>query len=655
MDQFNTIQPTARQPAMAMQPDAAQQMQLNAQQMQQQQTAMPVQQVVNEETVRKWNLLLTKYKAGKAHLDQRIVDAERWWKLRNEFNEEVRSDPKNDGFRSKSSWLHNVIVNKHADAIEAYPQPNILPREEGDKLVAWALTKIVPVVLKQNRFEKTYDEVMWQKLKTGTGVYKVIWDSSKLNGLGDINVTRRDVLNLFWEPGIQHLQDSRMIFDVEMIEKDVLLEQYPQLEERRLSNFIIPVKQATDDPVQADNKVAVIDAYYKKNGVLHYCKYVGDQILYASENDPERAETGLYQHGLYPYVFDALFPVEGSPAGYGYVDVCANSQMRVDLLGTAILRNAMAGATPRYFMRSDGGVNEQEFLNIENTIVHVTGNLGEDAVRAINYTGLSGNYINVLDQTINELRETSGNTETSTGSTSGGVTAASAIAALQEASGKGSRASIKASYECYAEVINLVIELIRQFYDMPRQFRIVGNMGVQKFISFSNEGMQPQPQGLVGGVDMGFRLPVYDIDIIPEKNNAYTRLSNNELALQFFGMGFFNPQITDQALMCLNMMDFDKKDELMQQVSANGTMAQMMAQWQQIALGLAQKYEPGLAQGLIAQITGQPSAPMAQGQMMSQEDRENIELDKGPDKEPKNVEAARERANTASQPGGSSK
>ena len=648
MDQFNTIQPTARQPSAAVQLDAAQQQM-------QQQTAMPVQQVVNEETVRKWNLLLTKYKAGKAHLDQRIVDAERWWKLRNEFTEEVRSDPKNDGFRSKSSWLHNVIVNKHADAIEAYPQPNILPREEGDKLTAWALTKIVPVVLKQNRFEKTYDEVMWQKLKTGTGVYKVIWDSSKLNGLGDINVTRRDVLNLFWEPGIQHLQDSRMIFDVEMIEKDVLLEQYPQLEEKRLSNFIIPVKQATDDQISGDNKAAVIDAYYKKNGKLHYCKYVGDQILYASENDPERAETGLYEHGLYPYVFDALFPVEGTPAGYGYVDVCANSQMRADLLGTAILRNAMAGATPRYFMRSDGGVNEQEFLNIENTIVHTTGNLGEDAIRAIDYTGLSGNYINVLDVVINELRETSGNTETSTGSTSGGVTAASAIAALQEASGKGSRASIKASYECYAEVINLVIELIRQFYDMPRQFRIVGNMGVQKFISFSNEGMQPQPQGLVGGVDMGYRLPVYDIDIIPEKNNAYTRLSNNELALQFFGMGFFNPQITDQALMCLNMMDFDKKDELMQQVSANGTMAQMMAQWQQIALGLAQKYEPGLAQGLIAQITGQPAAPMAQGQMMSQEDRENIELDKGPNKEPKNVEAARERANTAAQPGGSSK
>ena len=640
MDQFNTEQLLRTDPGMPATAPAAPAMQA------------PMQQAVDAETLRTWNLLLAKYKSGKAHLDQRVIDAERWWKLRNEFTEEVRSDPKNTGFRSKSSWLHNVIVNKHADAIEAYPTPNILPREEGDNLTAWALTKIIPVVLKQNRFEKTYDEIMWQKLKTGTGIYKVIWDASKLNGLGDINITRRDILNLFWEPGIERIQDSRMLFDVEMVEHDALLEQYPQLDGKRLSNFIIPVKEPTDDPVSSDNKHAVIDAYYKKNGRLHYCKYVGDQIIYATENDPQKAESGLYDHGLYPYVFDALFPVEGTPAGYGYVDVCANSQMRADLLATAIIRNSMAGATPRYFMRQDGGVNEEEFLNLENTIVHTTGNLGEDAIRAIDFTGLSGNYISVLDQTINELRETSGNTETSTGSTSGGVTAASAIAALQEASGKGSRASIKASYECYSEVINLVVELIRQHYDMPRQFRIVGNMGVQKFISFTNEGMQPQPQGLIGNVDMGYRLPIYDIDIVPEKQNAYTRLSNNELALQFFSMGFFNPQLTDQTLMTLNMMDFDKKDELMQQVATNGTMAQMMAQWQMIALGLAQKYEPDLAQGLIAQVNGTPAPGGGAAPAMSQEDRENIDLERGQNKEPANVEKARERANTASQPGG---
>ena len=612
--------------------------------------ATPQQQVVNEETLREWGLLLTKYQGGKRHLDQRVKDAERWWKLRNEFNEEVRSDEKNDGFRAKSSWLHNVIVSKHADMIEAYPTPNILPREESDTPVAWALTKIIPVVLEQNKFSRTYDDAMWQKLKTGTGVYKVIWDAAKLNGLGDVSVKRRDILNLFWEPGIQDIQDSRMFFDVEMVEKDVLLEEYPELSDKRLSNFIVPTKQATDDPVTNDNKVAVIDAYYKKRGKLHYCKYAGDQVIYATENDPERAETGLYNHGLYPYVFDVMYPVEGSPAGYGYVDVCANSQMRADLISTAILRNSMAGATPRFFVRSDGNINEEELLNLEKAIVHVQGNLGEDSIRPMSYTSLSGNYINVLDQTISELRETSGNTETSTGSTAGGVTAASAIAALQEAAGKGSRAAIKASYDRYAEVVNLVIELCRQFYDVPRQFRIVGDMGVRKFIPFSNEGLVPQPQDLIGGIDMGYRLPVFDIEIVPERKNSYTRLSNNELALQLYGLGFFNPQLTDQALLTLNMMDFDKKDELMQKIAMQGTMAQELASWQQIAIGLAAKTDPAFAEQLMAQATGQ-QAP--QGQMMSQEDMEKIDLDRGENRESKQVQNARERANTAAQPGGS--
>ncbi len=611
-----------------------------------------IQQAVDKLRLLEWDQLLQKYKSGKARLDGRVKTAERWWKLRNEFVEEMQSDRKSDGFRAKSSWLHNVIVSKHADMIEAYPQPNILPREEGDKVEAWALTQIVPVIMKQNNFEETYDNCAWQKLKTGTGIYKIIWDASKLNGLGDICVTRRDILNLFWEPGIQDIQDSRYLFDVEMVDKKALVDEYPQLKESDLRTSLVPVKQPTDDPVDTENKAAVIDVYYKRKGKLHYCKYVGDTVLYATENDPQRAETGLYAHGQYPYVFDVLYPVEGSPAGYGYVDVCANSQMRADLLNTAILRNSMAGATPRYFVRKDGGINEEEFLNIENTIVHVNGNLGEDSIRPINYTSLSGNYLNVLNATISELRETSGNTETSTGSTSGGVTAASAIAALQEAAGKGSRAAIHASYRAFAKVVELVIELIRQFYEAPRQFRITGNMGVQKFISFTNEGMQPQAQGLIGGVDMGYRLPVYDIDIVPERKNSYTRLSNNEYALQLYGLGFFNPQLTDQALMCLNMMDFDNKDELMQKIAAQGTMAQQMAYWQQMALSLAQKYEPNVAKGLAASVTGQP---VSGGEMMSEEDREKISLDNDPNKESKQVQNARERANTASQPGGSTK
>jgi hypothetical protein len=244
---------------------------------------------------------------------------------------------------------------------------------------------------------------------------------------------------------------------------------------------------------------------------------------------------------------------------------------------------------------------------------------------------------------VNELRETSGNTETATGSTSQGVTAASAIAALQEASGKGSRDSTKTSYRAYSEIINLVIELIRQFYDVPRQFRIVGELGAQEFISFSNEGIRPQPQGMLAGQDMGMRLPVFDVEVKAQKAASYTKMSQNELALQFYNLGFFNPQNTDQTLMCLGMMEFDGKDKLQQQVQNMGTMYQQMIMFQQLALSLAMKYEPEMGAQLAANITGQPMPQKIDG---------NAGMPTDPTQETTRVTNARAQARGASQPGG---
>ncbi len=562
---------------------------------------------IDSESLRRFDLALAKYKAGKASVDRRVREAERWWKMRNQIVEDGETDGSRDKFRSKSAWLHNVINSKHADALEAYPSPNILAREEGDKLDAWALSHIVPVILEWNDFESTYDEAVWQKLKTGTSVYQVIWDKEKLGGLGDISINRVDLLNIFWEPGVTDIQKSKYLFHTEWADIEELKEQYPELSDRSLTSSVIPNKQPTDDSVPTDGKVVVVDVYYRKKGRLHYCKYAGDQILYATENDPERAERGLYDHGEYPFVFDRLFPIEGSPAGYGYVDICANPQVRVDLMNHAILKNTLVGATPRYFQRLDGAINEEEFLDLNNPIVHVNGNLGEDSLRLVDYKPLGGNYIEYLASTVNELRETSANTETSTGSKTHGITAAAAITALQEASGKTSRASTLSAYRAYRKVVYLVIELIRQFYTLPRQFRITGGMGVQRFLEFSNAGMQPQFQGVLGEVDLGCRVPVYDIRVEPEKHTGYTRMLQNELALQLYQAGAFNPQMADQALILLEMMDFDGRDELMQKIAANATQFQQLRQMTALAATLAAKYEPQLAPGLLDAASLKPS------------------------------------------------
>ena len=472
-------------------------------------------QVIGREQIHAAQLTLNKYKEGKANLERRIVENEQWFKLRHwECMRKSEVNP----VEPSSGWLFNSIANKHADAMDNYPSPNVLPREEGDKGEAEMLSSIIPVILEQNDFEETYDNVWDYKLKAGTGIYGVFWDKEKMNGLGDITVRKVDIINLFWESGITDIQQSRNFFHVELADNDLLLGAYPQLE-GKLGNATMDIsKYIYDDSVDTNNKSAVVDWYYKKRNsqgkvVLHYCKYVNDVVLYATENDPEMADRGWYDHGLYPFVFDPLFSVEGTPCGFGYIDVGKSAQEYIDRGNQAIMQNMLANAKPRHFIRDDGSVNEEEYADLTKDFIHVNGNLGQDSILPVQGKPLNDIYVQVINNKVDELKEVTGNRDISTGGTTSGVTAASAIAAMQEAGSKLSRDNNKASYRAFRKVCLMVIELIRQFYDIPRCFRIMGENGAARFVEYSNAGISPQFQGIEMGVDMGYRTPLFDIEI----------------------------------------------------------------------------------------------------------------------------------------------
>lgn len=562
-----------------------------------------VAQPIGQEQLRQANLTLQKYKEGKANLEQRVIDNEEWYRLR---HWECLRGKKKQQVEPVSAWLLNAIANKHADAMDNYPAPNILPREKDDVEEARRLSDIVPVVLEQTGYEGTYSEAWWDKLIGGTAIYGVFWDSGKLNGLGDIAVEPVDALNLFWEPGITDIQDSANVFHLSLADNKALESSYPQLSGNLGGSTLDISKYVYDDTVDTSGKSVVVDWYYKKQvgqtTVLHYCKYVNDTVLYATENDETMAKRGWYDHGKYPFVFDPLFRIKGTPCGFGYIDIGKGAQEYIDRGDQAVMQNMLSNAKPRYFIRSDGSVNEAEYGDMTKDFVHTDGNLGQDSILPIAGKGLSSIYLNVLDRKVEELKETTGNRDVSTGGSASGVTAASAIAAMQEAGSKLSRDSNKAAYRAFREIVLLVVELIRQFYDLPRQFRIIGANGEQSFISYTNAGLLPQAQGTDFGVDMGYRVPLFDIEISAEKASPYSKLSQNELALQFFGAGFFNPQLTDQALACLEMMDFDGKDRMMQRIAQNGTLYQQLMQTRQQAVAMAQAVDMQMGTNYAGQI-----------------------------------------------------
>lgn len=553
---------------------------------------------------------LREYMDGKSELDKRIIANEDWWKLQHWRTFHKRPIDRIE--QSTSAWLFNSIANKHADAMDSYPEPAILPRSRDDEQTAKTLSSILPVIMDNCEFEDTYSKNWWDKLKNGAAVYAILWNQEKNNGQGDIDIKPIDLLSMYWEPGIQDIQDSRNLFILAMQDNDTLVSAYPELE-GKLSGTTIDKKQYHfDDQVKTDGKSIVVDMYYKvkteARTIVHYVKYVNDVILFASENEPGY-EDGIYRHGLYPYVMDTLYDEKGTPAGFGYVDICKSPQEYIDRLGMAIILNSEEAAQRRYIVKDSAAINEEEFNDIHQRIIHCAGSPNDDNVKALDTPYLSGTYLAVLQDKVNELKETSSNRDFNQGSTNSSVTAAAAIEALQESGNKTSRDIIKGSYRTYSKICTMVVELIRQFYDMNRTFRIIGTDGNQDFVTFNNAGMQSGTM-MIAGQEFMTKEPVFDIVVKAQKANPYSKLSQNQLALQFYQAGFFNPQLVDQVLPAIDMMDFDGKEKVRQTIQNNGGMYQQLQQMQQLVMmageALAAKGDPRVLQAVQQMGIGEP-------------------------------------------------
>lgn len=592
-------------------------------------------QTIDKKAIEKAADTLKKYKDGKRRLEERIVEEEQWWKLRHW--DVIGKGESSDRAQPTSAWMFNSISAKHADIMDNYPEPNILPRERGDEQSAKILSSVLPVVYERNNYEETYSDAAWYKLKHGVVAKGVFWNTSLEEGLGDIDTQFIDMLNIFWEPGITDLQTSRDLFIVSLRDNDLLEKEYPQLRGKNGGKVIDVKEYVYDDAVDITNKSVVVDWYYKKRNsagktTLHFCKFVGNEVLFASENSPEYAERGFYDHGLYPVEFDVLFPEEGTPVGFGYIAIMKSPQMYIDKLQQVILENAIDATNPRYFAKKNVGINLDEYKDKSKKIVFVEGDINDERLKLIDVPQVSGSVLNILQMKIDELKETSSNRDVSQGSTSGGVTAAAAISALQEAGNKQSRDMIAASYRSYRRECYLVIELMRQFYDETRSFRIIGDTGKYEFVDFNNKMMQGEAippaysgQELEPGYVELFRKPVYDIVVKPQKRSPYSKLSQNELAKEMYNMGFFNPQLAEQSQAALELMDFDGIEKVKERVQQGQTLLNMVNELSQklmmleSMLGVAQPQPQGVA-GAI------PNVPMGRTMGAAQKDAQTANM-----------------------------
>ena len=596
---------------------------------------------------------LQAYVDGKKMIDLKATENQQWWRLRHwsviggETNEALRA-----GIEVGSAWAFNSLMNKHAAIMDSFPKPNILPREADDEGEARKLTDVIPAILENNDYEQVYRQGAWDFVIDGCCIKGVFWDTSKHDGLGDVAITNVDVHNLFWQPGISDIQDSDKVFHLTIEDIDVARAKWPKIADKigpqesgRITKYI------HDDNIDTSHCCEIVDMYYKRTvlapvymdgvdqegnitqvkvheipkTILHLAIFVNSELAFCSENEPGY-ENGFYEHGQFPFVISRLFPVKDTPWGFGFLDIMKHPQKDIDKLDQAIIKNALMRAKPRYWARKNANINMDDFANWNNEIVEVgAGELG-DAVRKIDVDDVPGGAMNHLVTKIDEIKETSGNRDFNQGGVANGVTSAAAISALQEAGSALARDCNKELYRAERELYYLDDAPTTQIYTEPRSFRTMTDSGDLRFIQFSNAGIVEHETLLPDGSVRHVR-PIFDITVSAEKQSPFSRAAQNETAKELYGMGLFEPERAIPALACIDMMDFEGKDKVKQEIQKNAVMLQQYQAAMQIITQLAMADPQVAAMAMQAGLTSpeQMAAMQTESQMQARQNAQQVQ------------------------------
>lgn len=493
------------------------------------------------------------YKSEKEILTQRVRENMIFYKGAYErlYNE------KENATQPATAFVLSAVENKYADYIDNFPGANFLAREEGDEETAKLLTEIMPFQLEMSGNKKAYKQNVRQKLISGTGVYGVFWSGLDKN----IHIKRLDFMSVFCDMNVDDIQDSRFVFVVSAVDNEKLKKMYPKYSDMFDGDFAM---DGYEEQKMMNGYSEIVDCYYKTvEGKLHLLKFCNDVVIDSTEG-MDGFEDGLYKHGKYPIVLDVMYPESKGPFGFSLVDIVKNPQRYIDRLDGAILKNALLASHPKWLVQKNADVNTEQLTDMNNEVVEAM-DIDEEAIRKMEVASVPQNVMQHRQTKIEELKEVSSNRDFSQGGTTGGVTSAKAITALQETGNKTSRAQIDDSFDAYKEVVSLVIELMREFFDKDRIYRIIGTDGKPKYKNFSKmnlTGAKPVTDSLGFVMYSEQRDIAFDIEIVPQRKNTYQKESQNQLFMTLWQSGFFNINNIDTSIIALKNMSFDGKDNL---------------------------------------------------------------------------------------------
>lgn len=514
--------------------------------------------------------------------------------------------------------IFSTIENIKADLTDEYPEAVIMPEGPADDLLAKTLTQVVAQTLDAGDYDAEYDKGNHDILVGGYKIEEIGWDASLNFGYGGAFVRHQSNENVMFDPLCANIQDGRAVFKFDRLPKEWFEQHYPKHYKYMTGDEDkIPTEHGEHGVVESKEKsgfMLLLEAWFrlydaeKHRYSVHMVKLAGGQVL---ENSYNEKPEGYFLHGMYPFVVTPLYEIKGSPLGLGVVDMFSNAQKYADKVDQVILKNAITAGRSRMLVQN-GSADIADLSDYAKEVVEVD-NLG--GITWLQDKPLPSYILSYMMSTRQAIKEESGSNDFSRGNSTGGVTAASAITALQEMSSKRSRMEVRRCHYGFKQSVRMLIEVMREFEVTDREIDITINGQPVKVIA--NKLMYKTASDSKA-------LPIeFKVSIKPVRETRFTKMANNELILQFCSM--FQGQLDPVIL--LEAMEFAGQEVVLEKLRAaqgKGTafLQQQLAEAQGAVEQLQlenQQYQSAMAemQNYMSQHgqAAMPAAPAAPGGM----------------------------------------
>lgn len=490
-------------------------------------------------------------------------------------------DPKNSKHKTIQlqtllSTFNNCVADQMDNVMEAVMTPERAELQE----VADDLNDIVRFVYEQNEYLSYHRQRVIDYLGPGTAVCEIMWDTDMHFGKGDIRLNRVPIEQFLWDPAEDDIQNGRANMKVSWHPlswyKDVFPEKGRYVVSDENSDRAVGQKDNQPLVVQDEEKAMLVEYWYReynaktKRYTINLARVAGGALLEWRKN--------VYEHGMYPFVLDVYSEIEGMPVGEGMVMQLAPMMRYINRYARYMDENIRASAKTRLLVRKTADLDQEALEDWNQDII--TGNaIGEDAVRYMNSPPLSALAGNQMVQMQMDLKQDSGQNQFARGETAGGVTAASAIASLQEAGSKQTRMRTEALKRGFKKITEQILWLISQYYKEGRIALITGKDGAAKEVNMASSVYMPKHEGAIAP-------PPYVVRVNVQRMNPATVGAQNQLYIDIYKMSAQSGQNFPLSAL-IRMLNIDGKDRVLPVVDAveqqTAMMNQLAAQNQQLA------------------------------------------------------------------------